>query len=85
MKEYTNLLMGLIASLALTFLNNDIVHSSLNLIFTGFDPSRLEFMDLSAFIAKTIISISFIGILFTIIFSFLLLKKAIQNLLKNSK
>ena len=41
MKEYINLLMGLIAGLSLTFLNNSIVHESLNNIFTLFDQQIL--------------------------------------------
>ena len=44
MKEYINLLMGLIAGLSLTFLNNSIVHESLNNIFTLFSIEQILIM-----------------------------------------
>lgn len=75
MKEYLNLVMGLVAGLALTFLNNNIVHDSLNSIFTLFDPTNLDFIFISSWISRFIIIISFMGIFITIVYSFLILKK----------
>ena len=43
MKEHIDLIMGLVAGLALTFLNNDAVHDSISYVFTLFDPKTLNF------------------------------------------
>lgn len=79
MKEYLNLVMGLVAGLALTFLNNNIVHDSLNSIFTLFDPTNLDFIFISSWISRFIIIISFMGIFITIVYSFLILKKTLKK------
>lgn len=79
MKEYTDLIMGLVAGLALTFLNNNIVHDSLNSIFTLFDPTNFDFMFISGWISRFIIMMSFIGIFITITYSFLILKKTLKK------
>ena len=79
MKEYIDLTMGLIAGLALTFLNNSIVHDSLNCIFTLFDPTNIDFVFISGWVSRFIIMISFIGIFITIAYSFLILKKTLKK------
>ena len=79
MKEYIDLIMGLVAGLALTFLNNNIVHDSLNCILTLFDPTNLDFMFISGWASRIIIMISFIGIFITIYYSFLILKKTLKK------
>ena len=79
MKEYLNLVMGLVAGLALTFLNNNIVHDSLNSIFTLFDPTNLDFIFISSWISRFIIIISFMVIFITIVYSFLILKKTLKK------
>lgn len=79
MKEYIDLVMGLVAGLALTFLNNSIVHDSLNCIFTLFDPTNLDFIFISCWVSRIIIMISFMGIFITITYAFLILKKALKN------
>ena len=79
MKEYLNLIMGLVAGLALTLLNNNIVHSSLNSIFTLFDPTNTDFIFILSWISRFIIMISFVGIFITIAYSFLILKKALKK------
>ncbi|MBC5995372.1 hypothetical protein H8923_01250 [Romboutsia hominis] len=82
MKEYINLLMGLTAGLVLTFLNNSTVHESLNIIFTFFDPTNLEYIFISGFISKLIIILSFTGIFITITYSCLMLIKSLKYCLK---
>ena len=75
MDKYIDLTMGLVVGLALTFLNNNIVHDSVNCIFTLFDPANLDFIFISGWISRFIIMISFIGIFITIYYSFLILRK----------
>ena len=80
MKEYLNSIMGLVAGLALTLLNNNnIVHSSLNSIFTLFDPTNTDFIFILSWISRFIVMISFVGIFITIAYSFLILKKALKK------
>ena len=50
MKEHIDLIMGLVAGLALTFLNNDAVHDSISYVFTLFDPKNFKFSNLALFI-----------------------------------
>ena len=52
MKEYRDLIMGLVAGLALTFLNNNGVHDSLSYIFTLFDPTNFKFLFLARWISN---------------------------------
>ncbi|MDU4936035.1 MAG: hypothetical protein E6X43_12065 [Peptostreptococcaceae bacterium] len=82
MKEYINLLMGLIAGLSLTFLNNSIVHESLNNIFTLFDPTNFDYIFISGFILRIIIILSGIGVFITITYSCLILRKSLKHCLK---
>ena len=82
MKEYINLLMGLIAGLSLTFLNNSIVHESLNNIFTLFDPTNFDYIFISGFILRIIIILSDIGVFITITYSCLILRKSLKYCLK---
>ena len=44
MKEHIDLIMGLVAGLALTFLNNDAVHDSISYVFTLFDPKNFQML-----------------------------------------
>lgn len=82
MKEYLNLIMGLVAGLALTLLNNNIVRSSLNSIFTLFDPTNTDFIFISSWVSRFIVMISFVGIFITIVYSFLILKKVLKEWMK---
>ena len=43
MKEHIDLIMGLVAGLALTFLNNDAVHDSISYVFTLLTQKTLNF------------------------------------------
>ena len=84
MKEYINLLMGLIAGLSLTFLNNSIVHESLNNIFTLFDPTNFDYIFISGFILRIIIILSGIGVFITITLFVFNIKKIPKTLFKKA-
>lgn len=76
MQKYLDLIMGLISGIALTFLNNDIVHESIISIFTIFNQvndSKISLF-LVVWSSRLIIFLSFIGIIITIAYSLVILK-----------
>ena len=79
MKEYIDLIMGLVAGLALIFLNNYIVHDSLSYIFTLLDPTNFKFLFIGRWISTFIYMISLIGIFITVTYSFLILRKSLKK------
>ena len=79
MKEHIDLIMGLVAGLALTFLNNDAVHDSISYVFTLFDPKNFKFLFIGSWMSTVIYIISFIGIFFTVAYSFLILRKFLKK------
>ena len=79
MKEHIDLIMGLVAGLALTFLNNDAVHDSISYVFTLFDPKNFKFLFIGSWMSTVIYIISFIGIFVTVAYSFLILRKLLKN------
>lgn len=79
MKEHIDLIMGLVAGLALTFLNNDAVHDSISYIFTLFDPKNFKFLFIGSWMSTVIYIISFIGIFVTVAYSFLILRKLLKK------
>ena len=79
MKEHIDLIMGLVAGLALTFLNNDAVHDSISYVFTLFDPKDFKFLFIGSWMSTVIYIISFIGIFVTVAYSFLILRKLLKK------
>ena len=79
MKEHIDLIMGLVAGLALTFLNNDAVHNSISYVFTVFDPKNFKFLFIGSWMSTVIYIISFIGIFVTVAYSFLILRKLLKK------
>lgn len=79
MKEHIDLIMGLVAGLALTFLNNDAVHDSISYVFTLFDPKNFKFLFIGSWMSTVIYIISFIGIFVTVAYSFLTLRKLLKK------
>ena len=79
MKEHIDLIMGLVAGLALTFLNNDAVHDSISYVFTLFDPKNFKFLIIGSWMSTVIYIISFIGIFVTVAYSFLILRKLLKK------
>ena len=79
MKEHIDLIMGLVAGLALTFLNNDAVHNSISYVFTLFDPRNFKFLFIGSWMSTVIYIISFIGIFVTVAYSFLILRKLLKK------
>ena len=79
MKEHIYLIMGLVAGLALTFLNNDAVHDSISYVFTLFDPKNFKFLFIGSWMSTVIYIISFIGIFVTVAYSFLILRKLLKK------
>ena len=79
MKEHIDLIMGLVAGLALTFLNNDAVHDSISYVFTLFDPKNFKFLFIGSWMSTVIYIISFIGIFVTVAYSFLRLRKLLKK------
>ena len=79
MKEHIDLIMGLVAGLALTFLNNDAVHDSISYVFTLFDPKNFKFLFIGSWMSTVIYIISFIGIFVTVAYSFLILRKLLKR------
>ena len=79
MKEHIDLIMGLVAGLALTFLNNDAVHDSISYVFTLFDPKNFKFLFIGSWMSTVIYIISFIGIFVTVAYSFIILRKLLKN------
>lgn len=79
MKEYEELIVGLVVGLALTFLNNSIVHDSISCVFTLLDPKDFKFLFIGRWISVGIYIISFIGIFVTLAYSFLILKKLLKK------
>ena len=79
MKEHIDLIMGLVAGLALTFLNNDAVHDSISYVFTLFDPKNFKFLFIGTWMSTVIYIISFIGIFVTVAYSFLILRKLLKK------
>ena len=79
MKEYIDLIMGLVAGLALTFLNNNAVHNCISYVFTLFDPKNFKFVFIGSWISTAIFIISFIGIFVTVAYSFLILRKSLKK------
>ena len=79
MKEHIDLIMGLVAGLALTFLNNDAVHDSISYVFTIFDPKNFKFLFIGSWMSTVIYIISFIGIFVTVAYSFLILRKLLKK------
>jgi hypothetical protein len=76
MQKYLDLIIGLISGIALTFLNNDIVHESIISIFTIFNQvndSKISLF-LVVWSSRLIIFLSFIGIIITITYSLVILK-----------
>ena len=79
MKEHIDLIMGLVAGLALTFLNNDAVHDSISYVFTLFEPRNFKFLFIGSWMSTVIYIISFIGIFVTVAYSFLILRKLLKK------
>ena len=79
MKEHIDLIMGLVAGLALTFLNNDAVHDSISYVFTLFDPKNFKFLFIGSWMSTVIYIISFIGIFVTVAYSFIILRKLLKK------
>jgi len=79
MKEYIDLIMGLVAGLALTLLNNNAVHDSISYVFTLFDPKNFKFLFIGSWISTVIYIVSFIGIFVTVAYSFLILRKSLKK------
>ena len=79
MKEHIDLIMGLVAGLALTFLNNDAVHDSISYVFTLFDPKNFKFLFIGSWMSTVIYIISFIGIFVTVAYSFLIHRKLLKK------
>ena len=79
MKEHIDLIMGLVAGLALTFLNNDAVHDSISYVFTLFDQKNFKFLFIGSWMSTVIYIISFIGIFVTVAYSFLILRKLLKK------
>ena len=79
MKEHIDLIMGLVAGLALTILNNDAVHDSISYVFTLFDPKNFKFLFIGSWMSTVIYIISFIGIFVTVAYSFLILRKLLKK------
>ena len=79
MKEHIDLIMGLVAGLALTSLNNDAVHDSISYVFTLFDPRNFKFLFIGSWMSTVIYIISFIGIFVTVAYSFLILRKLLKK------
>ncbi len=79
MKEHIDLIMGLVAGLALTFLNNDAVHDSISYVFTLFDPKNFKFLFIGSWMSTVIYIISFIGIFVTVAYSFLIIRKLLKK------
>ena len=79
MKEHIDLIMGLVAGLALTFLNNDAVHDSISYVFTLFDPKNFKFLFIGSWMSTVLYIISFIGLFVTVAYSFLILRKLLKK------
>ena len=79
MMEYIDLIMGLVAGLALTLLNNNAVHDSISYVFTLFDPKNFKFLFIGSWISTVIYIVSFIGIFVTVAYSFLILRKSLKK------
>lgn len=81
MQRYSNLIMGLVCGIVLTFLNNQIVHNSLIDIFSLFNPATNSKMSLFLvqWSSRLIIFLSFIGIIITIIYLIRILKVVLIN------
>ena len=79
MKEHIDLIMGLVAGLALTFLNNDAAHDSISYVFTLFDPKNFKILFIGSWMSTVIYIISFIGIFVTVAYSFLILRKLLKK------
>ena len=79
MKEHIDLIMGLVAGLALTFLNNDAVHDSISYVFTLFDTKNFKCLFIGSWMSTVIYIISFIGIFVTVAYSFLILRKLLKK------
>ncbi|WP_195964726.1 hypothetical protein [Clostridium cuniculi] len=76
MQKYSELMLGLISGIVLTFLNNELVHGTLISVFTLFNP--VNDSKVSLFLVQwssiLIIFLSFIGIIITITYLLLILK-----------
>ena len=79
MKEYIDSVMGLVAGMALIFLNNSSVHDSISYVFTLFDSTNFRFLFIARWISSFILMISFVGIFITIVYSLLILKKSLKK------
>lgn len=77
MQKYSDLIMGLISGIVLMFLNNNIVSTTLISIFTLFNPINSNKISIFLFTwsLRIITLLSFIGILITLTYTFLILKK----------
>lgn len=81
MNEEKNYMQGLICGIALIFLNSSIVNDTINLIFTLFDPTRINSVSLLLIkIFSVVVTVlSFVGILVTIFYAGLILKSLIKK------
>lgn len=76
MRKYSELILGLISGIVLTFLNNELIHETIVSIFTLFNPvtdSKISLF-LVKWSSRFIILLSFIGIIITITYLLLILK-----------
>lgn len=83
MQKYSNLIMGLVCGIVLTFLNNEIVHNSLISIFSLFNPVTVGNSKVSLFLvqwsSRLINLLSFIGIFITLTYLIRILKVVLMN------
>lgn len=76
MRKYSELILGLISGIVLTFLNNELIHETIVSIFTLFNSvtdSKISLF-LVKWSSRFIILLSFIGIIITITYLLLILK-----------
>lgn len=81
MQKYSNLIMGLMCGIVLTFLNNEIVHNSLINIFSLFNPASNSKVSLFLvqWSSRLIIFLSFIGIIITLTYLLQILIVVLKN------
>lgn len=83
MKEYNNLIMGLISGLALMILDNKIARTSITLIITLFNPANTSpFIGfLHTWSLRLITLLSFLGVIIVIMCSLFIIFKVYKKLI----
>lgn len=85
MKEYDNLIMGLISGLALMILDNKIARTSVTLVITLFNPANTNRLLglLHTWSLRLITLLSFIGVIIIIICSLMIIFRIYTKLIKS--